>query len=120
MAEWWASSGVMGPIKLSGTMSDLSICISAPCVGSGQVGSQILLVLHLPLPAVLRFLPPPSSPPSLCPPLRATWRHPPLPVPDPVPDLLELRFSGRVGLGSRGALSPYLGWGGAGRAPAES
>ena len=61
VAEWWASSGVMGPIKLSGTMSDLSICISAPCVGSGQVGSQILLVLHLPLPAVLRFLPPPSS-----------------------------------------------------------
>lgn len=62
MAEWWASSGVMGPIKLSGTLSELSICISAPCVGSGQVGSQTLLVLHLPVPAVLRFLPPPSLP----------------------------------------------------------
>ena len=121
VAEWWAGSRVLGPIKLSSTMSDFSI--STPCVGSGQVGSQIHPVVHLSVYAVLRFLPPflpSSSPPSLSVPLRATWRHPPSPIPDPVPDLMELSFSERVGLGSRGALSPYLGWGGAGRAPAES
>lgn len=121
VAGWWAGSRVWGPIKLSSTMSGFSI--SAPCVGSGQVGSQTHLVVHLSINAVLRFLPPfppSSSLPSLSVPLRATWRHPSSPIPDPVPDLMGLRFSERVELGSRGALSPCLGWGGAGRALAES